>query len=73
VRLTLHDGETLTIAAQDVSRVCGNLWQLGNDRDAVALVGVVIAESRDPSLGIPLQLTAPQSALIRKAVAMPET
>jgi hypothetical protein len=72
VRLTLHDGEAVVIAAKDVSRVCENLWRLESEPDAVALVAVVIAESRHPSIHIPLTLTAPQSALIRKAVAEPE-
>ncbi len=32
VRLTLHGGETLTIAAQDVSRICESLFRLGPSR-----------------------------------------
>jgi hypothetical protein len=72
VRLTLHDGETVVIAADDVSRVCENLWRLESEPDAVALVTVLVAESRHPSIHIPLKLTAPQTALIRKAVATSE-
>jgi hypothetical protein len=72
VRLTLHDGETLAIAGRDVSRVCENLLRLASEPDAVALAAVVIAEARQPSLQIPLELTAAQSAVIRKAAAMPE-
>jgi hypothetical protein len=72
VRLTLHDGETLAIAGQDVSRVCENLWRLATEPDAVALLAALTAESRHPSVHIPLRLTAPQTALIRKAVATPE-
>jgi hypothetical protein len=72
VRLVLHDGETLAIAAQDVSRVCENLWQFAPVPDAIALASVVIAESLHPSVRIPLRLTAPQSAVLRKAVAMAE-
>jgi hypothetical protein len=72
VRLTLHDGEMLTIARRDVSRVCENLWQLAPNPDAVALAAVVTAESRGFSLHLPLRLTGPQSALMRQAVAMPE-
>jgi hypothetical protein len=72
VRLTLHDGETLTIAGQDVPRVCENLWRLASELDALAVVTVLIAESRNPSIHIPLTLTAPQTAVIRKAVAKPE-
>lgn len=69
MRLTLHDGETLAIAGQDVSRVCDNLWRLAPEPNAVALAAVLVAESRHPSL-LPLKLTAPQTAVIRKAVAM---
>ena len=72
VRLTLHGGETLTIAGQDVPRVCENLFRLGAEPDAVVVAAVVIAESRHPSLHFRLELTASQSAVIRKAVAMPE-
>jgi len=72
VRLTLHDGETLAIARQDVSRVCENLLRLAPAPDAAVLVGLLISESRAPSRQIPLELTAPQSALLRKAAAMPD-
>jgi len=72
VRLTLDGGETLAIAGQDVSRVCENLFRLGAEPDAVVLAAVVIAESRHPSLHFPLELTAAQSAVIRKAAAMSE-
>lgn len=72
MRLTLHDGETLVIADEDVSRVCENLWQFAPVPDAVALGALVIAESLQPSVRIPLRLTAPQSAVLRKAVAMAE-
>jgi hypothetical protein len=72
VRLTLHDGETLVIAARDVSRVCENLWRFASVPDAVALGAVVIAESLSPSVHIPLRLTAEQSAVLRKAVATAE-
>lgn len=72
MRQTLHDGETLVIADEDVSRVCENLWQFAPVPDAVALGALVIAESLQPSVRIPLRLTAPQSAVLRKAVAMAE-
>jgi len=72
VRLTPHDGEILVIAEEDVSRVCENLWRLASVPDAVALGALVIAESLHPSVQIPLTLTAPQSATLRKAVATAE-
>jgi hypothetical protein len=72
VRLTLDDGEVLVIADRDVSRVCENLWRLAAVPDAIALGALVIAESLHPSVHIPLTLTAPQSAALRKAVARAE-
>jgi hypothetical protein len=72
LRLTLHDGETLAIAGQDISRVCENLWQLSPEPDALVLAAVVFGESGDPPRHSPLELTSAQSAVIRKALAMPE-
>lgn len=71
MRLTLQDGATLTIAAEDVTRVCKNLWLLTPKEDAVFLYGVVMAESRNPSR-IALELTGSQTALMRQAVSMHE-
>lgn len=72
VRLTLHGGETLIIKDQEVSRLCENLFRLGAEPDAIVVAAVVLSESRHPSLHFPLELTASQSAIIRKAAAMPE-
>jgi hypothetical protein len=47
VWLTLHDGETLTIEAEDVERVSENLWRLAPKPGAVTVVGVLAAASRD--------------------------
>jgi hypothetical protein len=48
------------------------LFRLGAEPDAVVVAAVVLAESSHPSLYFPLELTASQSAVIRKAAAMPE-
>ena len=72
MRLTLHDGVMLVIASQDVSCACENLWRLAPDPDAVALAAVVTAESRHPSVHVPLELTAAQSALMSQALAIGE-
>jgi hypothetical protein len=62
VRVTLHDGETLTIASGDVDRVFENLWSLSPKPGAVTLAGVLVAQSR-PKTGLRLvDLTEPQSA-----------
>jgi hypothetical protein len=74
VRLVLHDGETLTIASDDLERVSENLWRLAPKPGAVTLVGVLTAASRDRIGALakrPVELTEPQSAIIREAVAMP--
>ena len=71
MRLTLHDGETLTIASGDVERVYENLWRLAPKPGAVTLAGILIATSRARTGLHPDELTAPQSAIIREAVAMP--
>lgn len=73
VRLALHDGETLTIASSDVSRVYENLWRLAPKPGAVTLAGVLVAESRRNTLrGHPVDLTEAQSGVIREAMAMPD-
>jgi hypothetical protein len=72
VRLTLHDGEILVIADEEVMRVCESLWRLASVPDAIALGALVIAESVHPSVHIPLMLTAPQSATLRKAISTAE-
>ena len=71
MRLTLHDGETVTIAARDVSRVYENLWRLAPRPGAVTLAGVLVAESRGKTLRT-VDLTDAQSAVIREAIAMPD-
>ena len=71
VRLTLHDGETLTIASGDVDRVYENLWRLAPRPGAVTLAGVLVAESRGKTLRV-VDLTEAQSAIIREAIAMPD-
>lgn len=72
MRLTLHDGERLTIASGDVARVYENLWRLAPKPGAITLAGVLVAESRGSTRHYPLDLTEVQSAIILEAVAMPD-
>lgn len=73
MRLTLHDGELLTIASGDVDRVYENLWRLAPRPGALTLAGVLVAESRGQTRrGFPLDLTEEQSAIIREAIALPD-
>jgi hypothetical protein len=55
-----------SITAQDISDVCENLRRLAPEPDAVVLAAVLIAESLHPSVHVLLELTGPQTALIRK-------
>jgi hypothetical protein len=72
VRFSFHDGETLTIAGEDVPRVYENLWQLAARPGAVSLAGMVMAASRQPPAArVPVLLTEPQGAVIREALSMP--
>jgi hypothetical protein len=71
VRLTLHDGEAMTIAGGDVERVYENLWRLAPKPGALTLAGMLVAVSRERS-GRWVDLTESQSAIIRQAFAMPE-
>ena len=75
VRLTLHDGETLTIEATDVERVYENLWRLAPKPGAVTVAGMLAATSRDRAAvlaGRPVELTAPQTEVLREAIEMPQ-
>jgi hypothetical protein len=72
VRLTLCDGETLTIASGDVDRVYENLWRLASKPGALTVATVLVAESRGQTRRYPLDLTETQSAVIREAIAMPD-
>jgi hypothetical protein len=74
VRLALHDGETLTIAGHDVTRVYENLWRLAPKPGAVTLAGVLVAVKREPpGLRRPVDLTESQTAVILEAIAMPDS
>lgn len=72
MRLTLHNGETLTIEDFDVPRVYENLRRLAPKPGAVTMAGVLAALTRErPGLRSPLDLTEPQSAILLEAIAMP--
>jgi len=75
VQLRLHDGETMTIEAADVERVSENLWRLAPKPGAVTVVGLLAAASRDRAAvlaGRPVELTGPQTAVLREAIELPE-
>ena len=72
VRITLHDGETLAITAEDVERVYDNLWRLAPRPGAVTLAGMLMTAHREgTNLHRPVELTEAQSLVMQEAVAMP--
>lgn len=72
MRLTLWDGEILTVASGDVDRVYENLWRLAPKRGALTVAGILVAESRGRTGLHPVDLTETQSSVIREAIAMPD-
>jgi len=71
IRLTLHDGEGLTIAGEDVQHVYENLWRLAPKPGAVSLAAAIRGlMGRSNVTRAPLDLTANQSAALREAMAM---
>jgi hypothetical protein len=70
VRFTLEDGEALVIPDDELRRVYEELWQLAPRPGAVstaALVHAVLLQSEFTRP--PIELTAPQSAVLREALA----
>lgn len=72
VRLTLHDGEDLTIPAGDVDRVYENLWRLAPKPGAVTLAGVLVAQSRARTGLRPSNLRSRRARSFAKPWAMPD-
>lgn len=71
VRFILDDGTALDVPAPDVRRLYELLWQLSEERGAVSTAAVLIGASRgSASPRTHVELTSPQSAVLREAVAM---
>jgi hypothetical protein len=71
VRFLLAGGETLVVPAKDLRRVYEILWGLAPEAGAIAVAALVhqVLEMRDPSPAL-VDLTAPQSAALEKALAL---
>ena len=71
VSFMLYDGETLTVAAEDLRLVCSLLWGLAPEPAAISTAALVQGVSRHPGLQrCPYDLSPAQSAMLREAVAL---
>jgi hypothetical protein len=74
VRFTLADGEMLSVPETDLQHVYELLWQLALTPGAISLAAVIRGVSRpEVRYGAPIDLTAQQSAALRKAMALLHT
>ena len=71
VSFTLDDGKTLGVADEDLRRVYDVLWDLAKEPGAVSTAVLLMDAGRlRPFARMPISLTAPQSTVLRKAVAL---
>jgi hypothetical protein len=71
VSFTLDDGDTLPVRDENLRRVYETLWELAKEPGAVSTAALLMDARRlDPFVRKPISLTAPQSAVLRKATAM---
>ena len=69
VSFTLHSGEMLTIARDDLKHVCNLLWGLAPRPGARAMAAMVHTVSRQAGIfSCPFDLTLPESDVLREAV-----
>jgi hypothetical protein len=71
VGFTLDNGETLTVAREDLRHVCNLLWGLTPKPGAASTAAIVHMASRQAGLfRSPFDLNATQSGMLREAVAL---
>jgi hypothetical protein len=71
VRFTLDDGETLTVAEEDVQRVYDLLWQLAPQTGAITTAAALHTAAQQSEFTRPtVELTPTQSAMLRHAVGL---
>ena len=71
VAFTLHTGETLTIASDDLQPLCNLLWGLAPKPGAASMAGIVHLASRQRGGSrLPYELAPRQSALLREAATL---
>ena len=70
VRFALDDGETLTLTEGDLEQVYELLWRLAPRPEAISVAVLIRGVTRPNIAGVPIELNVPQSAAMRKAVAL---
>jgi hypothetical protein len=71
VSFTLDDGGTLAIPDEDLRGIYELLWELAKEPGAVSTAALVMDARRlHPYIRQPIDLTTPQSAVLRKAVEL---
>jgi hypothetical protein len=70
VRFSLANGETLTISEAEVRPLYDRLWQAAGIAGAVTTAALLLDAFRQSEFTRPtIELTAPQSAVLREALA----
>jgi hypothetical protein len=71
VSFTLDDGDMLRVPDEDLRQIYESLWKISHEPGAVSTAALVMDVSRlHPYARVPVALTAPQTAVLRKAVAL---
>jgi hypothetical protein len=71
VTFTLDDGERLVVGDDDLRRIYDSLWEISREPGAVSTAALMKHTSRlSPYARRVVELTSPQSAALRKAVAL---
>lgn len=71
VTFTLDGGERLVVPDDALRRIYDSLWEISREPGAVSTAALIIDMSRLPPYARrPVELTGPQSAVLRQAVAL---
>ena len=70
VRFRLDDGETLTLAQEDLAEIYELLWQFAPKQGAISLATVIRGATQSDVLRAPVDLDPKQSAALREAMAL---
>jgi hypothetical protein len=71
VTFTLDDGETLSVPDEALRPIYDTLWDLAREPGAVSTAALIMDARRlRPFARNPTELTTPQSAVLRKAMAL---
>jgi hypothetical protein len=71
ISFTLDDGAGISVADEDVQEVYDSLWGISDEPGAISTAALMMSMSRvRPYARLPVALTNPQSAVLRRAVAL---